>query len=139
MDSVDRTDGYTVVPSSAEGLAELVRNTGAARKFIFRGAHVVPGGEYRCRQSEMETALSCETIRRIAATQGRNVREKIERSENPACMRRGLEANPDSTKTHLHLGMACREQGRAADARMEWETALRRTPEVSSAVRRRNS
>src|SRR4030066_742913 len=39
----------------------------------------------------METRLSCETIRRIAATQGRHVRDEIERSENPGYMRRGLE------------------------------------------------
>lgn len=39
----------------------------------------------------MEIEFSCETIRRIAATQVRHVRDEIERSENPAFMRRGLE------------------------------------------------
>src|SRR4030042_855117 len=91
MNPIDQPDGYTLLPSSAGGLEIWVRDTGAARKIIFRGAHVVPGGEYRCPQSEMETGLSCETIRRIAATQGRHVRDEIERSENPAYMRRGLE------------------------------------------------
>ncbi|MBN2084323.1 MAG: tetratricopeptide repeat protein [Anaerolineales bacterium] len=41
---------------------------------------------------------------------------------------RALEENPDSAKAHLHLGMVYREQGRAADARTEWETALRLDP-----------
>jgi 2-polyprenyl-3-methyl-5-hydroxy-6-metoxy-1,4-benzoquinol methylase len=38
----------------------------------------------------METALSGATIRRIAAVQGRHVRDEIERSENPNYMQRGL-------------------------------------------------
>jgi 2-polyprenyl-3-methyl-5-hydroxy-6-metoxy-1,4-benzoquinol methylase len=91
MDQSTPGDGYILFPSSAGGLEIWVRDAGSSRKIIFRGAHVVPGGEYRCAQSEMETELSCETIRRIAATQGRHVRDEIERSENPAYMRRGLE------------------------------------------------
>jgi tetratricopeptide (TPR) repeat protein len=41
---------------------------------------------------------------------------------------RALDINPDSAEGHLHLGMAYREQGRAAEARTEWETALRLDP-----------
>src|SRR4030042_1451782 len=83
-------EGYVQFPSSAEGLEVWVKDDGSSRKIQFRGAHVVPGGEYRCPQSEMETQLSCETIRRIAAVQGRHVRDEIERSENPKYMQRGL-------------------------------------------------
>ena len=42
---------------------------------------------------------------------------------------RALENNPDSASAHLHLGMTYREQGRAAEARKEWETALQLDPE----------
>jgi SAM-dependent methyltransferase len=76
-------EGYVRFPSSAEDLEIWVKDDGSIRSVIFRGAHVVPGGEYRCRQSGLETRLSCETIRRIAAVQGRHVRDEIERSENP--------------------------------------------------------
>ncbi|MBN1439825.1 MAG: tetratricopeptide repeat protein [Anaerolineales bacterium] len=41
---------------------------------------------------------------------------------------RALEKNPDSAKVHLHLGMCYWEQGRAAEARSEWETALQLDP-----------
>jgi Flp pilus assembly protein TadD len=39
-----------------------------------------------------------------------------------------LAINPDSARAHLHLGMTYREQGRAAEAQAEWETALRLDP-----------
>jgi predicted RNA methylase len=42
------------------------------------------------RAEELETQLSCDTIRKIAAVQGRHFRDEIERSENPKYMRRGL-------------------------------------------------
>lgn len=83
-------EDYVQLPSSAEDLEVWVKDGGSSRSIIFRGAHVVPGGEYRCAQSELETQLSCETIRRIAAVQGRHVRDEIERSENPKYMQRGL-------------------------------------------------
>jgi tetratricopeptide (TPR) repeat protein len=38
---------------------------------------------------------------------------------------RALEQNPNSAGAHLHLGMTYREQGRTAEAKTEWETALR--------------
>ena len=41
---------------------------------------------------------------------------------------RALGMNPDSASLHLHLGMAYREQGRAADALAEWEAASRLDP-----------
>jgi SAM-dependent methyltransferase len=83
-------EGYIRFPSSADGLEVWVKDCGSSRSVLFRGAHVVPGGEYRCAQSALETRLSCETIRRIAAVQGRHVRDEIERSENPKYMQRGL-------------------------------------------------
>jgi tetratricopeptide (TPR) repeat protein len=42
---------------------------------------------------------------------------------------RALEIDPDSASVHLHLGMAYREQGRAAEAKLEWETVLRLDPD----------
>jgi tetratricopeptide (TPR) repeat protein len=41
---------------------------------------------------------------------------------------RALEINPDSASLHLHLGMAYRELGRAADSITEWEAAARLDP-----------
>ena len=38
---------------------------------------------------------------------------------------RALEQNPDSASAHLHLGMCMLEQGRAAEAKTELESALR--------------
>jgi Tfp pilus assembly protein PilF len=37
---------------------------------------------------------------------------------------RALDENPDSASVHLHLGLCYAEQGRAAEARAEWEAAL---------------
>ncbi len=37
---------------------------------------------------------------------------------------RALDQNPDSASAHLHLGLCYSEQGRAAEAKAEWETAL---------------
>lgn len=90
MNSDKAKEGYVRFPSSAEDLEVWVKDGGSSRSVFFRGAHVVPGGAYRCTQSELETQLSCETIRRIAAVQGRHVRDEIERSENPKYMQRGL-------------------------------------------------
>jgi hypothetical protein len=39
------SDGYIQFPSSAEGLEVRVKDQGSTRKIIFRGAHVVWGGD----------------------------------------------------------------------------------------------
>jgi Flp pilus assembly protein TadD len=41
---------------------------------------------------------------------------------------RALAQNPDSAGAHLHLGMCLREEGRLAEAKTEWEAALRLDP-----------
>jgi Tfp pilus assembly protein PilF len=38
---------------------------------------------------------------------------------------RALEHNPNSASAHLHLGLCYAQQGRAAEARAEWEAAVR--------------
>jgi Flp pilus assembly protein TadD len=56
-------------------------------------------------------------------------------SEAERMFLRALEQNPDSASAHLHLGMCYFEQGRAAEAKAEWETVLRLDPNGSTGRR----
>jgi len=50
---------------------------------------------------------------------------------------RALERNPDSASAHLHLGLCYAEQGRAGEARAEWEAAMRLDPDGGAGKRAR--
>ena len=48
---------------------------------------------------------------------------------------RALAQNPDSARAHLHLGLCFSEQGRSAEAKVEWQAALRLDPIGSIGLR----
>jgi Tfp pilus assembly protein PilF len=58
-------------------------------------------------------------------------------SEAERLFLRALALNPDSAGAHLHLGLCYLEQGRAAEAGAEWETAARLDPNGSAGLRAR--
>ncbi|MFQ5715274.1 MAG: class I SAM-dependent methyltransferase [Candidatus Scalinduaceae bacterium] len=75
--------GYEKIPSSEKDLNILVKDTGIIRNVRIEGKHVIPGGLYDAKFSELKTELSVATLKIIALAKGRHFRDEIERSENP--------------------------------------------------------
>jgi Tfp pilus assembly protein PilF len=59
-------------------------------------------------------------------------------SEAERLFLRALALNPDSASAHLHLGSCYEAQGRAAEAAVEWEAAVRLDPKGSVGARARD-
>jgi SAM-dependent methyltransferase len=83
MKNTKELKDYIKLPTPVQDLEIYVANFGVATKVFIRGNHVNPGGSYNCPQSELETDLSLDTLRKIALRKGRYFRDEIERSENP--------------------------------------------------------
>jgi len=86
---------FKKIQSNMGDLEIYVRDNGVTRNVCILGAHVKPGGSYKCLQSELETRLSVETLTKIARKKGRHFRDEIERSENPDYMMRGMKILTD--------------------------------------------
>ncbi len=81
-----KDNDYEKIVSSEKDLNIFIKDTGIIRNVRIEGKHVILGGLYDAKSSELKTKLSVATLKKIALAKGKHFRDEIERSENPDYM-----------------------------------------------------